>query len=251
MSGFLKTLAKIGLVEIDDDAAPAAEMSEDEARRIIAEAAGRPTEPTPPAEIGPPELDLGDADPPAVLPVPTDVVEGRPLEEIYAEAEVRQSPFSAEKLLRLLDGLMVMDAASRRMAVEAMDAADDTWTIEDPILDAQRKIQALDLARRGLEAVASDAAQKAEADLRAHAEYQEKATSEIRGQIAELEQLLQQEVERVAADRQTVKTQLEATRQAVQRESKRLEAEVSRLRNIEELFGSSGAQESDLEQGGD
>lgn len=249
MSGFLKTLAKIGLVELDEAGAPAADMSEDEARRIIAEAAGRSPAP---AEVGPPELDLGEVDPPAVMPIPTSVLEGRPLEEIYAEAEVRSSPFPAEKLLRLLDGLMVMDAASRKTAVQAMDSADDSWTIEDPILDARRKIQALELARQGLQSVAADAAQTAEADLLAHDEYQEKATAEIRGQIAELETLLQKELERVASDRQNVKTQLEATRQAVDRESKRLDAEVTRLRHIEELFASSPAQESDTkEEGGD
>lgn len=246
MSGLLKTLAKIGLVELENGGSADAEMSEDQARRIIAEAAGRSFEPDGDEDVGPPNLDVEATEPSMpVLPAQTEVVEGRPLSEIYAEAEVRDCPFPAEKLLRLLDGLMVMDAASRKTAVQAMDAADDSWTIEDPILDARRKIAALEGARKGLHGVADGAARQAEADLAAHHEYQEKATAEIRGQIAELEKMLQSELERVAADRQNVKAKLEATRQAVQREAARLETEVARLRHIEELFGSSdGAQES-------
>ncbi len=233
----MRTLAKVGLVELDDDelrgpdGAPAEEMSDDEARRIIAEASGRSDDATQPAPAA-----RAEPEPLVDLPAATTIEEGQSFETLYEEAGVRPSPFSAEKLLRLLEGLKVMDPASRKTAVRAMDSADDSWTIEDPMIDAQRKIGALEAGKRRLAEHVGHAQAKAEADLKAQAEYEVQATEEIRKQIAELEALLQREVHQVAEQRAKIQAEAEATRQAATRESARLDAEIGRLAEITKLF---------------
>jgi hypothetical protein len=77
-------------------------------------------------------------------------LEGIALADIFAAAGVPDSPYPAEKLLRLLDGLRAMDAGTRKAAVLAMDAADDNWQIGDCIADADRKISALDAYKQQL-----------------------------------------------------------------------------------------------------
>ena len=71
------------------------------------------------------------------------IEESRSFEVLYAERGVPASPFPAEKLLKLIDGLRAMEPAVRKAAVLAMDSADENWTIDDAALDASRKIRAL------------------------------------------------------------------------------------------------------------
>lgn len=241
MGGFLKTLAKVGLVELDGEEQATvdaeADMSDDEARRIIAEAAGRgggDAEATTPQA---PAAPAADPSPPLVdLPADTNIDEGLPFDTLYQLAQVKDSPFSAEKLLRLLEGLKVMDMESRKTAVKAMDAADDSWTIGDPIIDAQRKIEALGAGKRKLAKQVADQEAAVAAELKAQDEYAEKATAQIRQQIAELEELLQKELEKVADERATANAQLKATREAATRETARLDGEIARLGEITNLF---------------
>ena len=65
------------------------------------------------------------------------------LDEIYANGRIAPSLYPAERLLRLVDGLSAMDEATRLMAIKAMDAADESWSIEDPLADAAAKVKAL------------------------------------------------------------------------------------------------------------
>ena len=88
----------------------------------------------PPAEIRP---EASDAAPPAdVLPAatPSAVVSGvLDAEAVYTHAGVSPSVYPAERLLRLVDGLSAMDPATRLMAIQAMDAADESWSLADPL----------------------------------------------------------------------------------------------------------------------
>ena len=133
MKGLMRFLARAKLVELSVDES-AVSPSPDEA---TTDSPGVPA-----AEI-----------PISPLPVPEGGIdEGVALDDIFALAGVSPSPFPAEKLLRLLDGLRAMDAATRKTAVLAMDAAEDSWQISDPVLDAQRKIAALEAYKRRLAA---------------------------------------------------------------------------------------------------
>ena len=162
--------------------------------------------------------------------------EQRPLDEIYAEAQVAGSPFSAEKLLRILDGLAALEPSARTAAVRALDAADDSWSIDDALLDAERKVRALDTARKQLEDQARAALEQARGAIDAREQRQQDAVARIRQQIAELEALLEREVTRATEEKAALHDAARAAKQACAREAARYEAEIARLRRLAEIF---------------
>lgn len=245
--GFLKTLAKVGLVELDEEERVALssdpqpmEPSIDDAelQRLLAEEAEIPDFGAEPQTAGPapapapPTPSGGTASGPA---------ENRPFEEIYAEAGVPISPFPAEKLLKLLEGLKAMDPATRKVAVLAMDAADDDWTVADAVLDAQRKAKALREAENACRASLTAVEQQVDHELAEHDRYREQATASIRQQIADLEALLEEELRKVAENKAQAQASLRAHRDAYQREVARCEAEIGRLLELTTMFASAEA----------
>lgn len=173
--------------------------------------------------------------PPPPEPMPaasSEIQENVPLEAIYQQAGLPPSPFPAEKLLRLLDGLRAMDVDTRKAAVLAMDAADDSWSMADPIQDAQRKAAALAAYRQGL-AEQLTSIEKLAGDRIADGKHiLENAVAEIRAQIAQLEQLLEREIARSARDIAAIEAGQRAAREAVAREQQRLDQEIERLAEI-------------------
>jgi hypothetical protein len=241
MAKFIRALAKMGLVELDEGDLPAAAPSESDATdldALLAEAralTGQADEPPPgdaePAEA-PPETE------PALPPIPVEgITDDRPLPAIYAEAEIPESPFPAEKLLKMLDGLAAMEPAVRKAAVIAMDNADDTWTVHDALLDAKRKVDALDGARRRLDQALASAEQQAAADVEAQDQFAAQATEAIRAQIAELEATLAAELQQVGDQKAQIRARLEAARAARSSQVARFEGEIERLRTLYPVFG--------------
>jgi len=263
MGSFLKALSKVGLVELEGDdlarieenkrrrAASKVSKSDGEeldailedAQGLMAEvdgkAAGEPAQRTQPAP--PPPIAAGDA--------PDVPAEGRPLEELYAAAKVPQSPYPAEQLIKLLDGLRAMEPAVRKAAVLAMDAADDDWTVADAIVDAQRKTQVLQAAQTRLAQSVAAAEQKAQADLQAQEQYKNEATSTIRQQITELETLLEEELKKVSEEKAGIRSQLEEQRKSAARESHRLDQEVRRLAQVPEVFSEAAEPQTNPSEG--
>jgi hypothetical protein len=136
-------------------------------------------------------------------PAATEVIAGSTplnLSEIYANEGVPPSVYPAERLLRLLDGLSSMEEPVRRTAIAAMDAADESWSIADPVADAGAKINALSThAQRlqgSLQALEAET-QTRVGELNTRAE---QAVGAIRKQIADLEALVAREQERTAKE---------------------------------------------------
>jgi hypothetical protein len=231
VSRILKALAKIGLIELGEDERPLLkEAPHSDARsidRLLQEEAHSPS-----AVLA----KTPQADQEAGQKGDTGITEGLSLEEIYALAQVAPSPYPAEKLLKVLDGLRAMDAATRKAAILAMDAADEGWSVEDTVLDAQRKIQALQEASAKLVDVVAQAEAKALGDLQAQEHYQQEATASIRKQIADLEELLQQELQKVAEEKATIQARVQQAREACARETARFEQEITRLQEIPQGF---------------
>lgn len=221
--GFLKVLQKAGLVELDEqpvDSRPAAASFDPEP------VPGSNPIPAPPA-----------APAPDVLPAAACAIEEqRSLEALYHEQAVPPSPFPAEKLLKLLDGLRAMEPAVRKAAIQAMDAADDAWTVDDAVLDAQRKIGALQQAQAYLAQQTASAQAHAQQELEQRDHQHQSAVDAVKRQIAELEALREREVEKAAADRAAIQSRAEAVAAASLRETARLEAELTRLRQIIDVF---------------
>jgi len=271
----MSALSKIGLVELSDEEkvaqaarveasapADAPPESADDIERLLRETrqmlgnvdepAASPPAPTPapppPRRAAPPRpaptaRPTANDGPPPPPPPPVDGVAAtefagdRPLASIYAESGIPESPFPAEKMLKVLAGLRAMPTETRKAAILAMDAADDDWTIDDAILDAQRKTRALETARLNLNTSLQTAEEQAATEQAAQDEYQEQATAEIRRQIAELEVLLQEEVSKVATEKATIHANLQATRDAAAREAARFDQTILDLGEIARTFG--------------
>ena len=214
MKGVMGFLEKAGLVRMDtshDGAAPP---------------------PTPsPAPASEPA-----AAPPSAATMPTI---GTPLklDDIYAQAGVPASLYPAERLLRLIEGLSAMDPGTRLMAIKAMDAADESWTIEDPLADAQTKAQALsmhaELLQLNLQALERDTLARIEATTAKR----EKVVGDIRQQMSELDALMNREVARAAQEIANQEAQLQAARDHTAGQLTSLSQLSQQLQNLSAQFG--------------
>lgn len=174
--------------------------------------------------------------PPPIEYAAADVAEGKSFEDIFKSAQIADSPFPAERLLRLLDGLRAMDAATRKAAVHAMDSADDNWTIDDSVIDAQRKIAALEDYQKALESQLTANQQQVVTEVADLKLAEERAVTEIRKQIAEMEGLLEREIQKTAEQITSLEGGQKTARDTCEREVKRLQTEIERLREIPAQF---------------
>lgn len=215
----LSFLEKAGLVTIDtpEEQAPAA------------------------ADRSPPEQAPAPATPPAPGAAPATTVPGPPLnvDAIYANGGIAPSLYPAERLLRLLDGLSAMDEATRRMAVAAMDAADESWSIEDPVADAAAKTRVLADHAQQLQSDLQGLQAQTQTRLDAIASRQEQVVGDIRKQIAELEGLIERELGRAAQERASQQAQLQAAEEQTARELAEIAQISARFQALSAQFGAS------------
>lgn len=196
-------------------------------------------EPEVPIEDAPAPIDVG-ADAASTATAPLSAV-GAPLnlDEIYAHGGVAPTLYPAERLLRLLDGLSAMDETTRLMAVRAMDAADESWSIEDPLADAAAKAQALAAHAQQLQAQLQTLQSQTQTRLNAIGARQEQVVGDIRKQITELEALVSRELSRAAADTATQQTELKTAQDQTARELDEITQLRQRLLSLSGQFGAS------------
>jgi len=161
------------------------------------------------------------------------------LNDIYAAHGVGPAVYPAERLLRLVDGLSAMDEATRQLAIKAMDAADESWTINDPLIDAAAKVQALAAHGQAIAANLQQLEQQTQAHLDAVAQRQEKVVGDIRQQIAELEGLVARELSRSAQETATQQANLQAARSTIARDLAEVAQVSQRLQSLSNQFGAS------------
>ncbi|HMW54129.1 MAG: hypothetical protein NOF05_04405 [Candidatus Accumulibacter phosphatis] len=248
MKGFLNLLAKAKLIELSEDERLAA-SAEPPQEALAARPETRAEAPVLPrlreqASEEPKTMPAASALPSLAEACPDldgDALEGHAFEDIFAAAQVPASPYPAEKLLRLLDGLRAMDAGTRKMAVLAMDAADDNWQISDCLSDADLKIAALEDHKRQLAAQLQERERQSTELVDQIRRVLDEGTAAIRKQITELEQLLEREVTRAAQETTSVEAGLRVARESAARETRRVDAEIDRLREIPTIFRAPGA----------
>lgn len=168
-----------------------------------------------------------------------EVPEGRPFGDLYSEHGVPVSAFPVEKLLAVIEGLSNMQPDQIRMVVAAMDAADTTWTISDPVSDAQAKILVLQAEKARLMATAQQVDVDGKAEITALDEKLTATGADIKQQIESLQTQLHAEITRTAEAKSAVEARSRAAREAAAREGVRLDAEVSRLIRVPNTFGAS------------
>jgi hypothetical protein len=160
------------------------------------------------------------------------------LDDIYASEGVGLSVYPAERLLRLVDGLSAMDEATRQMAIRAMDAADESWSIDDPLADAAAKLKALAAHAERLASRLRQLEQETQAQLDAVNLRQEQAVGTIRKQIAELEALAAREQARAAQESEAHGTSLKAAQAQTAGELAKIAQASERLQGLSVQFGS-------------
>ncbi len=235
---FLKALAAVKLVELDEEeekkvAAEPPSMSMDEIDAILAadaEAEGKA--PPPP----PPKPKPAVAPPAQPITASSEIAEGRPFEDYYRSHTVPEAPYSAEKLLRVLDGLKAMPSATRKAAVIAMDAADDEWKIADAVLDAQRKARVLALVQKNVTHQVEQIIETAATEKATRDSYLAEATAQIQKKIQDLETMLQQETQQITKQKAEIDARVSAAREASAREVERLRLESDRLAELPTMF---------------
>jgi hypothetical protein len=221
MKGMLDFLEKAGLVKKDEPVPPPA---------AVADPVGTP------ATLPDPE--------PLAIEIPG-MPSGEPLDlaRIYAEQGVPASIYPAERLLRLVDGLSAMDQAMRLMAIKAMDAADESWSIEDPLADAVAKLTALATYAQQLQLSQQKLQAQTQARLDAVAARQAQTVGDIRKQIGELEALVARELARAAQETAMQEAQLKAAQAQTARELGEIAQTSQRLQSLTQQFGNPTPQE--------
>ena len=223
MKGMMNLLEKAGLVRKDEDPAD-----------LGAETGFSTTAPMARDEPGP------EAAPEPAEPVqPIAESTAMSLDDVYAAAGVPPSPYPAERLIRLMDGLKEMSDDMRRRTIEAIDAADDSWTIADPLRDARAKIAAIDQHLGTIRAGVAQAENEANARLAAARERNEGGIADIRRQIAELEGLLAREVARGAQELAAIEQALRSGKEGANREIDGLSRAAGTLQGLISQFNDS------------
>ena len=186
------------------------------------------------------ELELSAPAPTPTSPagLPPDIEEGTPLEDIYASSGVPATPYPAERLLKVLDGLRAMDATHQRAAVAAMDAADDTWSLEGVLADAAGKVVALKSHLGKLSETVTAAHAKEEFERANLAKEYEALCTTINQQMAELQEALRLATADNANAIKALESHTRDTVSASQREQLRIQVEIDRLDSLSQQLGS-------------
>ncbi len=159
-----------------------------------------------------------------------------PLDVVYKNAGILPVPYSAEKLLRLLDGLKMMDPLSRKAAVLALDAADDDWSIDGVVTDARNKILALEGAKTTLKSNIIQLDSKLKSEIASNDSYLLDVNKTIRDQISELEKQLADETESVRVSKAKLQEDYNTLFVSATREESRLNLEITKLKDITTAF---------------
>lgn len=219
MKGMMSLLERAGLVRQDD-------AGQDSV----------PPDPVAESAPAPEQFSATDTGAAAAMPMPmsaaTAMPDGQSLDQVYAAANVPPCHYPAERLLRLVAGLNAMDEAMRRQTIHAIDAADESWTIDDPLGDAAAKVNAIEQHASGLRAGLGQAEQQAQAELTALRQRQETAVAEVKRQISDLEALLTREVTRGAQESAAIEAGLQSRKEAVSQELATLSRTATELRGL-------------------
>jgi hypothetical protein len=174
------------------------------------------------AAMAPPAQDAPETPPPRdatnapVAPVAESTAMS--LDDVYAAAGVPASPYPAERLMRLMDGLKEMTEEMRLTTIRAIDAADDSWTIDDPLRDARAKIAAIDQHLGTIRAGIAQEESASNANAEQVRQRQDGSVADIRRQIADLEGLLSREIARGAQELAGIESALRASKEGANRE---------------------------------
>ena len=228
------SLRHLFIVDDASDAPKATSASEDDINALLNGVQQPPAiqdlNAAPPPDSPPPVAGAPGTEQDLVLP------EGVELATIYADAGVPATAFSIEKLAKLVDGLNQLDVATKKTAVAAMDAADDSWDIATVIADGKAKRAALSGYQNTI--AAAESAINAQITNRLNANQADKANrlTDIDQQIAALQSTREQIITETAHVAATLRAQGSAAADAAERERNRVTNAIRGFDNLIALF---------------
>jgi hypothetical protein len=160
------------------------------------------------------------------------VEEGLTFTDIYARQSVAEAQFPVERLLKLVEGLRALDPTTRRAAIMAMDVADETWSMDQVLADADAKVAALRGHQRQMQGAAEGVVQTNRERVSALESSRDGRLADLRQQISALEAQIQDVVGTTAADVAKLQSESESNKAALLRETQRIDAHIL---NLEEL----------------
>lgn len=164
------------------------------------------------------------------------LIEGVELNAIYEVAEVPVVPFTIEKLAKLVDGLNQLDSATKRTAVAAMDAADDSWDIQSVIADGKAKIGAIEGYKAEISATEKAISDEISRRLEINAAEKAQRLADIDAQIAALQAQREQAISDSASEAANLRAQGVAAAEAAERERTRLSNAIRGFNGLVTLF---------------
>ena len=225
--GLLSILSKAHLVNLSPEEELAIAKQEEGETDSAGEAVAEPEGDSPPVEA------------PVLVPLDVaEVNEGVSVEEIFAQSNLPSNPYPAEKMLKLLAGLQSMDVHTRKTVVKAMDEADETWVIGDPVADASVKVGALQSYKQGLVVMAEQKQAAWALEKTALGAKLDEEVASIRKQIQSFQELLDRTVVAHTEAVQTMETAESQLKESVLRETIRMDAEITKYNELIKLFAS-------------
>jgi hypothetical protein len=169
---------------------------------------------------------------------PASALSGEPLsfEQIYAQQNVPAMPYSVEKLMKVIEGLRAMPREMQLSAINAMDAADDTWTMQDVLLDTERKTAALRAHQTQLAAQVQAAEQQMQQQLSSiDAEHQQKSEG-LRKQLEQLQALLERTTKETSERQTAAREEFARARAASEQHTAEINTMLTRFGDITKLL---------------
>jgi chromosome segregation ATPase len=213
MSKLAKILEKAGLIEREQESVPEAFLEPEPIERKYSNVAVDP--PVPSSQEGD-----------YVLP------EGVSIELIYQASSIPPSNYTVERLGKLIDGLKQLDSVTQRAAILAMDSADDTWSIDDILEDARKKVDALRAYANQASSKVVRIRENIEKDIQRIASEKDQSIASIQAQISELQQLLEATISTHAAEAAKLNAQALSAQQAADREQQRMSDSIEKISTL-------------------
>jgi hypothetical protein len=162
--------------------------------------------------------------------------EGIEFTSIYAQAGITAVAFSIEKLAKLVDGLNHLDAATKKTAVAAMDAADDSWDISSVITDGKAKRAALIAYQNSVSSAASTISVEITRRLDANQADKAHRLADFDQQITALQSQREKAITDAASVAATLRAQATAAAEASERERNRISNTIHDFDSLITLF---------------
>ena len=216
--------------DVPADAGGTGDADIDAIIRRAARAEAAPAPPPLPSSDG----DAGTAHASDATASPAGIEEGLAYADIYARQGLTEAAFPVERLLKLVEGLKTLDPTTRRAAIMAMDVADETWSMDQVLADADAKVAALRGHQQSMQSTADAIVQANQQRIAALEGSRDSRVAELRQQIAALEAQIHDAIGTAAADVAKLQSESESNKAALQRETLRLDAHIL---NLQELAG--------------